>query len=336
MEGVTDAPMRALFSELGGFTFCVADFMRVAGSVPTARIFRRHVPELQQGGRTAAGLPVQVQLLGGDPGRLAEAAVVAVETGARAIDLNFGCPARTVNRHDGGATLLRYPDRIRAIVAAVRQVVPAHLPVSAKLRLGWDDTSAIHANAERAAEGGAAWITIHGRTRAQGYRPPAFWGPIGAVRARLRIPVVANGEIWTAADLRRCREETGCIHFMLGRGALADPHLPHAAARALGIPGAAAGEPVPRTPAAWLPLLRRLVALSASGPTGTTSAARLKQWLRLANHDGALGWFDALKRLDGLEEYLSCLETLAAGNAPRGCLPAAQPITSLTCSETTS
>ena len=83
-----------------------------------------------------------------------------------------------------------------------------------------------------AAEGGAAWLTIHGRTRAQGYDPPADWGPIGQVRARLGIPVVANGDIWTVDDFRRCREETGCRHFMLGRGALADPRLPRRVGRA--------------------------------------------------------------------------------------------------------
>src|SRR5205085_7380984 len=131
--------------------------------------------------RTPAGLPVQVQLLGGDPDRLALAALNAVQAGANAVDLNFGCPVPTVNRHDGGAMLLNYPCRIHAIVASLRAALPAEVPVSAKLRLGWDDADAIHENAARAAEGGAAWITIHGRTRSQGYRPPAYWKPIGEV-----------------------------------------------------------------------------------------------------------------------------------------------------------
>src|SRR5438552_4445369 len=184
MEGVTDAPMRALLSELGGFSFCVAEFLRISRAVPGTRVFSKHVPELMHGCMTPAGLPVQVQLLGGDPDKLAQAALTAVRAGARAVDLNFGCPARTVNFHDGGATLLKYPDRIREIVATVRAAVPADLPVSAKLRLGWDDPEAIHVNAARAAEGGADWITIHGRTKSQGYRPPAYWQPIGEIRAR--------------------------------------------------------------------------------------------------------------------------------------------------------
>jgi tRNA-dihydrouridine synthase C len=316
MEGVTDAPMRALLSELGGFTFCVAEFLRVSQSVPGVRAFRRHVPELLQGGRTAAGLPVQVQLLGGDPDRLAAAALVAVEAGARAVDLNFGCPAKTVNRHDGGATLLKHPERIRAIVAAVRAAVPAALPVSAKLRLGWDDTGAIHVNAERAAEGGASWLTIHARTKAQGYRPPAYWGPLGAVRRRLGLPVVANGEIWTLDDLRRCRDETGCAHFMLGRGALADPALAWSAARELGVPGAATGEPPATTAAGWLSLLRRFVGLYAAlGMPPGPIVCRVKQWLRLANHSGRLPWFDTLKHLQTLPEVLTQLGVLAAGGA---------------------
>jgi tRNA-dihydrouridine synthase C len=176
-----------------------------------------------------------VQLLGGDPERMALSAQVAVDCGARGIDINFGCPAPTVNRHDGGATLLKHPSRIREVVKAIRDALPPSIPVSAKLRLGWDNIDAIHENADMAAEGGANWLTIHARTRVQGYQPPVYWQPIGIVRERLGIPVIANGDIWTVDDLRRCREETGCIHYMLGRGSLADPYLSHAAARELGI-----------------------------------------------------------------------------------------------------
>ena len=296
MEGVTDAPMRALMSECGGFTFCVTDFLRISQDIPGVRVFRAHAPECAAAWRTPAGLPVQIQLLGGDPERLAQAALIAVQAGARAVDLNFGCPAPTVNRHDGGAVLLRHPHRIRALVAAVRAALPPAIPVSAKLRLGWDDPGAIHVNAGQAAEGGAAWVTIHGRTRVQGYRPPALWKPIGAVRARLGIPVVANGDIWSVEDLRRCRDETGCQHFMLGRGALASPGLARAAAHELGIAGMAETAPFGKTPAEWLPLLRRFAELSQ--PTAKASAytaRRIKQWLRMANHDGRMPWFDALQ-----------------------------------------
>jgi tRNA-dihydrouridine synthase C len=317
MEGVTDAAMRALLSELGGFTFCVAEFLRISQAVPGTRAFQKHVPELMRGGRTPTGLPVQVQLLGGDPSMLAQAALVSIRAGARAVDLNFGCPARTVNRHDGGATLLQYPERIREIVAAVRTAVPADLPVSAKMRLGWDNIHAIHVNAERAAEGGADWITIHARTKSQGYRPPAYWKPLGEVRARLRIPVVANGEIWTIDDLRRCRDETGCQHFMLGRGALADPTLGRKAARELGIPGVGLLHSFARTPAEWLSLISRYGELCrASGLPPAYILCRVKQWLRMNNHDGTLAWFDTLKGCRNLGELLNYLGRQAA-NFPR-------------------
>src|SRR5262249_40055538 len=137
MEGVTDAPMRALLSERGGFTYCVSEFLRVSRDVPPARVFHEFLPELRSGCRTPSGLPVHLQLLGGDSEKMAQSALLACQLGAGAIDINFGCPAPTVNRHDGGATLLKYPDRIREIVGAIRKAVPAEIPVSAKLRLGW-------------------------------------------------------------------------------------------------------------------------------------------------------------------------------------------------------
>src|SRR5262249_16698029 len=134
---------------------------------------------------------------------------------------------------------------------------------SAKLRLGWDKPDPVHENSMRAAEGGASWITIHGRTRLQGYAPPAYWQPIGEVRRRLSIPVVANGDIWTREDFLRCREETGCEHFMLGRGALADPSLPVQLCGELGM--ATGSEEIGKfgsSTAEWLPLLERFAALS--------------------------------------------------------------------------
>ena len=238
MEGLTDAPMRAVLSAAGGFTFCVSEFVRVSHTVLGANVFRKRVPELVCGARTPSGLPVQVQILGGDPGRMAESAVNAVAAGATAIDINFGCPAPTVNRHDGGATLLKDPPRVRAVVRAVRDAVPTDIPVSAKMRLGWDRTDTIFETSAMAAEGGASWITIHARTRTQGYAPPVNWELIGKVRERLRVPVVANGDMHSLADFRRCREITGCVHFMLGRGAVADP----------GLAGQVAGHLVPLSP----------------------------------------------------------------------------------------
>lgn len=308
MDGITDAPMRAVQGETGAFTYAVSEFLRVSIEVPPRRVFLRHIPELEHGAQTPNGLPVQVQLLGGDAGRMAAAAVVACEAGACGIDINFGCPAPTVNRHDGGATLLKYPTRIREVVSAVRNAVPKEIPVSAKLRLGWESIEDIYENAERAAEGGADWLTIHARTRTQGYKPPVYWKPIGIVRERLSIPVVANGDIWTLADFRQCRTETGCNHFMLGRSALADPLLAARVAQELGI-GSGQTLPPILTLCDWIPHLQRLVRWSdfylEDANRGTL--LRLKQWLRLAANFGDFPAFDHIKRAQTIEELFAGL-----------------------------
>jgi tRNA-dihydrouridine synthase C len=309
MEGVTDAPMRAVQGETGAFSFAVSEFFRVNHVVPYKSAFYRHVPELRRDGLTDSGLPVQVQLLGGNAELLAASARVAVQAGAQAIDLNFGCPARTVNKHDGGATLLKYPRRIREIVTAVRAAVPREVPVSAKLRLGWDTLDAIFENAEMAAEGGASWLTIHARTRVAGYAPPVHWSMIGRVRERLRLPVVANGDIWTLADFRRCRDETGCSHFMVGRGSLANPRLPLRIAEELDLVPRSE-TPEPRTPFDWTIPLRRLVTrMSEFGHDQPSRLIRrLKQWLNLASAHGDLSDFDLIKRAQSVEELFAHLK----------------------------
>ena len=299
MEGVTDAPMRTLLTELGGFDFCVAEFFRVSHMVPQPHLLQQHVPELTQGARTPSGVPVHVQLLGGDASMLAETAQLAVAAGATHIDLNFGCPARTVNRRDGGASLLRYPQRIRNIVSTVRAALPAAVPLSVKLRLGWDDANAVHENTEMAAQGGAAWITIHGRTRMQGYKPPAYWGAMGVIRRRLGLPIVANGEIWTVQDLLRCQEETGCEHFMIGRGALADPSLAQQVAALW------QGRRAARLPLPWPSMLRRLVGLAhAANKRPGYLPGRIKQWLKMSHQQFPDVWYDRAKTLHTVDEIL--------------------------------
>lgn len=326
MDGVTDALMRALLTRRMPFTYCVTEFIRVSALVPPAKVFLQDAPELRVGGRTASGVPVGVQLLGGDPERLAESALRAVELGAPVIDLNFGCPAPTVNRHDGGATLLKFPDRIERIVSAVRTAVPAHIPVSAKLRLGWDDPSAIHENARRAARGGASWITIHGRTKMQGYTPPAFWRPIGEVRRDLDIPVVANGEIWSVDDLKRCQEQSGCTHFMIGRGALAAPRLVAECAEFLGL--AQAGNATQAmSNLDWVELMQELVVVSRDAAEGDRrTLSRVKQWLNYAHHRGAVSWFDTVKRVRDTAELARALRTIACVEDPSESREASSPL----------
>lgn len=309
MEGVTDAPMRALMTERGGFTYCVSEFLRVNDLVPPAHVYRSHIPELSHGCLTASGIPVQVQILGGNPEILAQSALRACELGAHAIDINFGCPAPTVNRHDGGATLLKYPQRLEAIVRAVRCAVPRNIPVSAKLRLGWDTIDPIHENAERAAMGGADWITIHARTRMQAYQPPVYWKPIGEVRRRLGIPVVANGDIWTLDAFKRCRDETGSEHFMIGRAALANPELPLLIARELGLPSTGPKTlPPQETTEYWSPLLLRFAEISAPHAGRQRYVVqRIKQWVKMSHNQAPLAWFEGLKRTQNLPELFSIL-----------------------------
>jgi tRNA-dihydrouridine synthase C len=141
------------------------------------------------------------------------------------IDLNFGCPAKTVNRHRGGAVLLDEPELIGQIVAAVRKAVPANVPLSAKMRLGFNDDSRAEDCAQAIEAAGADQLVVHARTKAHGYRPPAYWDRIADVRQCVKLPMVANGEIWSVADAVRCREVTGCNDIMIGRGMVNNPGL---------------------------------------------------------------------------------------------------------------
>jgi len=318
MEGVTDAPMREFWGMRGCFTHLVTEFFRISQDVPGPKTYIEHAPELTagRGGRVSSGIPVNFQLLGGDPAKLALAARRAVEAGALAIDLNFGCPAPTVNRNDGGATLLKYPDRIETIVRAVRDAVPARVSVSAKLRLGFDRMESIDENALRAANGGASWITIHGRTKVQGYTPPAYWGPIGRVReslAKRGVPVIANGEIFTLDDFRRCRDETGCEHYMLGRGALADPGLPLRVAMELGIDRASSARPQSYQGgdlAAWSQILDEFISVGRPFIQHKHYLVkRIKQWGRYAWVRGNAPWFDQVKLLETEDEILAWLRS---------------------------
>jgi tRNA-dihydrouridine synthase C len=227
MEGVMDAPMRALIADLGGFDFGVSEFVRVGQEVVSAANILRDIPDLNGPVFGSARLPLQLQLLGDSPALMAGTAVEGCIAGARAIDLNFGCPAPTVLRRSGGAALLKTPCAITEIVRAVRKALPPVIPVSAKIRLGWDDPNDVDGIAHAVEEGGANWITIHARTKQEGYRPGVHWDAVARVKSRLSIPVVANGDLFSADDVEKCAAETGCSHFMVGRGILNNPFLAH-------------------------------------------------------------------------------------------------------------
>ena len=278
MEGLLDFVLRDILTRVGGIDRCVSEFIRVTDQLLPERVFTRIVPELHNGGRTLAGVPVRAQLLGSDPVCLAENAGRLAALGPAGIDLNFGCPANVVNRHGGGAALLDEPETIHAIVSAVRRAVPAHMPVSAKMRLGFHDDARAVECALAIADGGADELVVHARTKAQAYRPPAYWDRIADIRAAVRIPVVANGEIWTVADALRCRKASGCDMLMLGRGMVTDPGL------ALAIKAWPAGVSTGSAPAgiAWpalAPLLGDFWRLVCGRLDTRSRAGRLKQWL---------------------------------------------------------
>jgi len=225
MEGLLDHILRDTLTRVGGIDLCVTEFIRITDTLLPRISFYRVAPELKNGCRTPAGVPVRVQLLGSDPICMAENAAKLARLGAYGIDLNFGCPSKTVNRHRGGAVLLKEPELLHAIVQAVRKAVPHHIPVSAKMRLGYDTPEHAVECAQALSAGGAAEIAVHARTKTDGYKPPAYWEWIAKIRESITTPIVANGEIWTVDDARRCREISGCDNIMLGRGAVANPAL---------------------------------------------------------------------------------------------------------------
>jgi len=225
MEGLLDCLLRDILTRVGGIDHCVTEFVRVSGSRLPERTFLHIAPELLNDSKTPAGVPVSVQLLGSDPAMMAANAARLASLKPRAIDLNFGCPAKTVNRHGGGAVLLKDPQILFDLVSAVRASVPADMPVTAKMRLGYEDKSRFQECAKALEEAGAAEIVVHARTKEEGYKPPAHWEYIARIKDAVRVPVIANGEIWTVEDYRRCREVSGCDDVMLGRGIVANPSL---------------------------------------------------------------------------------------------------------------
>ncbi len=219
MAGVSDKIFRQLCKERGADVL-VSEFVSSEG------VFRRNE-------RTRAYLdfdpcerPIGVQLFGGHPGHMADAAAHVIDWVAPDfIDLNFGCPVNKVVAKNGGSALLKDCPALAAVSeAVVRRAAP--VPVTAKIRIGWDDHSI---NAPRVArileDVGIAAIAVHGRTRAQGYSGAADWDVIGEVAAAVRVPVIGNGDITCAADVARRRRETGIAAVMIGRAAMREPWI---------------------------------------------------------------------------------------------------------------
>ncbi len=276
MEGLVDEILRDVLTRVGGIDWCVTEFIRICDRLLPASAFYKLAPELADAAQTRSGTPMRLQLLGSDPFCLADNAAFACTLGAPVIDLNFGCPAKTVNKSRGGAVLLKEPELLHAIVREVRRTVPAHIPVTAKMRLGFDSPDGALDCARALAEGGAAQLVVHARTKVDGYKPPAHWEWVARVQDVVAVPVYANGEVWSVEDWRRCREVSGAENIMLGRGLVSRPDL------ARQIATARAGQEV--VPMSWcelLPLLQDFWLQARRKLAPRYAPGRLKQWLAM-------------------------------------------------------
>lgn len=270
MEGVLDSLVRQLLSEVNDYDLCITEFLRVVDQLLPAKSFYRLCPELHNQSRTQSGTLVRIQLLGQYPEWLAENAARAVELGSYGVDLNCGCPSKLVNGSGGGATLLKDPELIYQGAKAMREAVPAHLPVTVKIRLGWDSGDRQFEIADAVQQAGATELAVHGRTKEDGYQAERInWQAIGEIRQRLTIPVIANGEIWDYQSAQECMSVTGCDAVMLGRGALNVPNLSRVVKY---------NEPHMLWPEV-VKLLQKYVQLEKQGDTGLYHVARIKQWL---------------------------------------------------------
>ncbi|MCE9874271.1 tRNA dihydrouridine(16) synthase DusC [Hafnia alvei] len=270
MEGVLDSLVRELLTEVNDYDLCITEFVRVVDSLLPEKVYYRLCPELANQSLTPSGTAVRVQLLGQHPQWLGENAARAVELGSWGVDLNCGCPSKMVNGSGGGATLLKDPEMIYLGAKAMREAVPSHLPVTVKVRLGWDSGTRQFEIADAVQQAGATEITVHGRTKEDGYKADKInWAAIGEIRQRLSIPVIANGEIWDWQSAQDCMAATGCDSVMIGRGALNVPNLSRV------IKQNAPKMPWPEV----MLLLKKYVRLEKQGDTGLYHVARIKQWL---------------------------------------------------------
>jgi tRNA-dihydrouridine synthase C len=261
MEGVTEPVFRELVlernppSDLGG---AFTEFVRVSVHALPRHVLERHL------GERRFPQPVGLQIMGSDPELVAETARRAVHAGAPLIDLNFGCPSKGALAGCAGSALLDDPPALERMVAAVVRAVPER-PVSAKIRAGGTDDVRLEELARAVEAGGAALLSVHCRTRAEGYSDSADWRRIARAVAAVSIPVCGNGGVASHGDLARLREETGARYAMVGRAALGDPWI-------------FSGRRVTSAEAAGF-LLAYARSLAAAGSSLAGQARRLKQLL---------------------------------------------------------
>lgn len=298
MAGVTDLPFRLLCREAGAglvYTEMASDLALLGASRRSSEILRVSAYEH----------PVAAQLCGSVPESMALAAARAAAGDIDILDINMGCPAPKIVSNGEGAALMRDPARAEAIVRAVRAAVGAAIPVTVKIRAGWDECSINAVPFARAMEAaGAAAITVHGRVRTQFYRGRADWDIIAAVKQAVEVPVIGNGDVRSGADAVRMLSETGCDAVMIGRAALGNPAIFTECARALD------GEwPARDYPSADVALRHLSMMLAFKGAKrGTVEMRKHAAWY-LSGRRGAARMRDAIMRSEAPAEVFEYLRS---------------------------
>ena len=303
MEGVLDPLMRQIITKDSPLDYCTTEFIRVTDKKIPDHVFYRYAPELNNDSKTASGVPVLVQLLGGKPQWMSLNARRAFELGACGIDINFGCPAKTVNRHDGGASLLKDPQRLYDTISTIKSVLPKDFHVSAKVRLGFSDKSKVLEISQACTDAQATWLTVHARTKDEGYKPPAHWSFINEMRSVSKIPIFANGDIWSLKEYTECKMASGCENVMIGRGLLRNPYL------AEEIKNQKAFDALERSQKT-IGLILDYSFLGKSLYGEFKAINRVKQWLRLCSHPEQTFFtelFNKAKKASSIKEMSSIL-----------------------------
>ena len=219
MGGVGDRPFRKAAATIGGFDFACTEFIRVPSNAHVVSLAKVYNP------LDTYPIPQAAQIMGSEPETMAQMAQELEKRGAPRIDLNCGCPSNTVTGRGAGSSLLKDPNLLHNVAKAIAQAV--NIPVSAKLRTGFLDTSLFEENLLAAEESGIDFLTLHARTKEDGYKAPANWLYIAKAKEILKIPVIGNGDVSSVDDAVNMLRETGCDGIMIGRKAACNPFIFH-------------------------------------------------------------------------------------------------------------
>ncbi|HEV8378810.1 MAG TPA: tRNA-dihydrouridine synthase family protein [Tepidisphaeraceae bacterium] len=216
MDGYSDWPFRSLCRALGS-AMSYTEFVKVEHILHSPRHTRAklHYQEVER--------PVVFQIYGHEPEELLKAALIVQEMGPDIIDINMGCPAKSVAHRGAGVGMMRTPLKVARVFRKLSSAL--RVPLTGKIRLGWEDMRTYKLIARIVEENGGSLIALHGRTKEQSYSGRADWDAIAEVKSMVKIPVIGSGDVRTVADIQRMRAYTGCDAVMIGRGAIANPWI---------------------------------------------------------------------------------------------------------------